>query len=122
MEYQRILVCLDGSELAERILPFVRLFAKGFKAPVHLLQVVPPLTPDIGNEPGGPFIELTFQLHKRAEMYLTEVRESLVDAGVDVTVTVEEGDVASLVIAEAEGTPGTLVALTTHGRSGAPAG
>ena len=119
MEYRRILVCLDGSELAERILPFVRLFAKGFRAPVHLLQVVPPLTPDLGNQPGGPFIELAFQLRKRAEMYLTEVRESLADAGVDVTFTVEEGDVASKVIAEAESTPDTLVAVTTHGRSGA---
>lgn len=51
-------------------------------------------------------------------MYLTEVRESLADVGVDVTYTVEEGDVASKVIAEAESTPDTLVALTTHGRSG----
>ena len=119
MECQRILVCLDGSQLAERILPFVRLFAKGFKAPVHLFQVVPPLTPDIGNEPGGPFIELAFQLKKRAEMYLTEVRESLADAGVDVTFSVEEGDVASKVIAEAESKPDTLIAVTTHGRSGA---
>ena len=119
MEYQRILVCLDGSQLAERILPFARLFAKGFKAPVHLIQVVPPLTPDIGSEPGGPFVELAFQLKKRTEMYLTEVRESLADVGVDVTFTVEEGDVASKVIAEAESTPDTLVALTTHGRSGA---
>lgn len=118
MEYQRILVCLDGSQLAERILPFARLFAKGFKSPVHLIQVVPPLTPDIGLEPGGPFIELAFQLKKRAEMYLTEVRESLADVGVDVSFTVEEGDVASKVIAEAESTPKTLVALTTHGRSG----
>lgn len=118
MEYQRILVCLDGSQLAERILPFVRLFARGFKAPVHLLQVVPPLTPDMGAQPGGPFVELAFQLRKRADMYLAEVRESLADAGVDVSYTVEEGDVASKVIEEGEGTTGTLVAMTTHGRSG----
>jgi nucleotide-binding universal stress UspA family protein len=72
-----------------------------------------------GNEPGGPFIELAFQLKKRAEMYLTEVRESLADAGVDVTFSVEEGDVASKVIAEAESKPDTLIAVTTHGRSGA---
>ena len=54
-------------------------------------------------------------------MYLTEVRESLADVGVDVTYTVEEGDVASKVIAEAESTPDTQVALTTHGR-GPPGG
>jgi hypothetical protein len=82
---------------------------------------VAPLAPDIGSEPGGSFVELAFQLRKRAEMYLTEVRESLADVGVDVTYTVEEGDVASKVIAEAESTPDTQVALTTHGR-GPPGG
>ncbi|MFQ6031143.1 MAG: universal stress protein, partial [Dehalococcoidia bacterium] len=46
-KYTRVLVPLDGSPLAERVLPYARVLAKGFGAPVELLSVFSPA-------PGGP--------------------------------------------------------------------
>jgi nucleotide-binding universal stress UspA family protein len=40
--YSKILVALDGSRLAEQILPYARLIAESFGIPVQLLQVNDP--------------------------------------------------------------------------------
>ena len=39
--FERILVCLDGSELAEQILPYATEQALQFNSKLTLLQVVP---------------------------------------------------------------------------------
>lgn len=52
--YSRILVPLDGSEMAEQVLPYVRLLAKGLGAHVLLYQVFhPSLTAVLGADYGG---------------------------------------------------------------------
>lgn len=38
--YTRIVVPLDGSRLAEQILPYARLIAMGFGIPIKLLRIV----------------------------------------------------------------------------------
>jgi hypothetical protein len=38
--YTRILVPLDGSPLAEQVLPYVKLLAQGIKCHTELLQVI----------------------------------------------------------------------------------
>ena len=38
--YRKILVPLDGSMVAESVLPHTRSFAAGLSIPVHLLQVI----------------------------------------------------------------------------------
>jgi nucleotide-binding universal stress UspA family protein len=46
--YSKIIVPLDGSKLAEQILPYARLFAESFAAPVELLRVHHPRPPGAG--------------------------------------------------------------------------
>ena len=42
--YKKILVPLDGSSIAEVVLPYARAFATALRIPVHLLQVMDPET------------------------------------------------------------------------------
>ena len=41
--YTSIIVPLDGSELAERVLPYVSSMAKGYQLPVKLVRAIPPV-------------------------------------------------------------------------------
>ena len=41
--YQRIMVPLDGSKLAEQVLPYVSQLAKAQQTPIHLLRMFDPI-------------------------------------------------------------------------------
>jgi nucleotide-binding universal stress UspA family protein len=117
--YQRILVPLDGSELAEQVLPCVRVLASGGKSEVQLIRVMeaPPsylADPGQGRYPH----QVSASLVSHAQDYLQKVSRPLRDAGVRLTLTIEEGSAAPHIIAEADKTPDALVAMSTHGRSG----
>src|SRR5262245_37312260 len=82
---QTILVGLDGSPLAETILPFLELVAKKTGAGLALFHVVsePDRTPSTGDDAG---IEQLFRTaRQRAEAYLNEQRWRLAAAGLRVS-------------------------------------
>ena len=128
-----ILVPLDGSALAEQILPSVRLLATMLKANVHLLRVISDEQSDqIVTEMNartfptlGP---LTVQLQRerrawdflmqRAENYLAGPATLLREAGIAVETEVRPGRAAEQIIAVAASEQATLIAMATHGYSG----
>jgi nucleotide-binding universal stress UspA family protein len=109
----RIVACLDGSELAERILPLARQWAETFGMGLDLVQVVGPEVEDEMREAGVPPSDVSLGT------YLARCGRPLYAAGVDVDWTVLRGRRPAAVIVEhvARQRPG-LVALTTHGRTG----
>jgi nucleotide-binding universal stress UspA family protein len=110
--YNRILVPLDGSQLAEQALPYVRLLAKGIKCHTELLQVI-----EYSPAPAHPR-QVTANLTAEAQTYLKKAATSLKGSGLTVSYLVHHGDPASDIVTEAETEPGTLIAMATHGRSG----
>jgi nucleotide-binding universal stress UspA family protein len=104
--YRKILVPLDGSAFSDGILPYVRWLAFALKLPVELLYV---------NDPGG----LGSRLPKiqRGE-FLEKIAASLPDT-LAVKRTVEPGEPAQVIVKMAHAEAGTLVAMSTHGYSGA---
>lgn len=105
----RILVPLDGSPIAEYVLPWARVLARGLDLPVELLACLGGAV-DASAETG--------KLLHLAQSYLAEAAAPLEQAGVKVTVKVAEGEAAAEIAAEAERLPGTLLVMSTHGRSG----
>ncbi len=120
-EQQRLLVPLDGSELAEAALPYAETIARALSASLHLLAVVE-------LEPGGPFAlapEIRDQLvqSQRQGMteYLATVAQRLRDRGVVAdTETVETiaGHADEEILAAADRIPASMVVMATHGRGG----
>jgi nucleotide-binding universal stress UspA family protein len=114
-----IMVPLDGSALAESVLPYVVELAKAFHAKVTLLrsyslkQVIfsfEQYTPDLD--------ELKGELKWEAVSYLDEKVAELKSGGlVDVMSFVTEGDAGETIIEMSQGAPNTLIAMSTHSGS-----
>ena len=117
--YTKLLVPLDGSRLSECILPYARFLARGLGIPVELLQVIDwddypaILTAQLGRE-----IESTkTDLNKNTRDYLESVATSFVNSST-VICSVERGNPAEVILDRATDQSGTLIAMSTHGRSG----
>jgi nucleotide-binding universal stress UspA family protein len=109
-----ILVPLDGSPLAEAILPVAEEWAKEEGAEVVLLRAV--LAP---HGLGRDDTEATVRVVEEAEAYLKEVAERLERRGLKQVRWVVWYNEAATAIAEAVGRYGVdLIAMATHGRSG----
>jgi nucleotide-binding universal stress UspA family protein len=119
-----VLVPLDGSTLAESVLRYVVLLANVLKLKVTLLRSVPiPVEQwDLEEWEGGESAmhanELLGDMQAFAETYLEEVADRLGAEGVETTREVRIGDPTVTITNLADEKPGTLITLSTHGRSG----
>ena len=118
--YRRILIPLDGSKLAERVLPYAQILAKAQHAPIELLRVFDRVSgSSSANSSGGQYADdFATAFRNEANEYMEQIASSIRSVRVAVTVTYHEGDPASLIIRAAEYHPNTLIAMSTHGRSG----
>jgi nucleotide-binding universal stress UspA family protein len=113
------LVPLDGSTLAEGVLPYVRQLAGMAKLPVKLLRVVEPTFEDLkGLKERDPSRKPNEPSQQEALEYLDSPAKYLSDLDSTVTPAVTKGIPAVEIISEAEKDPPTLIAMSTHGRSG----
>ncbi len=108
--YKKILVPLDGSELAECILAQVEDMALAHQAEVILLQVLPAT----GVLPHQAEAEA-----KTARHYLNKVKGRFQAKGIKTTTTIRHGEDAAIEITDyAQVNEVDLIAMSTHGRSG----
>jgi nucleotide-binding universal stress UspA family protein len=115
---QHILVGLDGSPLAESILPYVNILAKSLGAEVTLLHVVQ-LSEEMQRDKPARLLQSTIRYGEtQARDYLTRVAQRLTEGGIKVRNQVVSGDAAAELVRSAEQAGIELIALATHGRSG----
>lgn len=117
--YERVLVPLDGSAVAEAILPFVERIAGPLDAQVLLVRVVEPIVAAVAlasGEVGGADTLLHQQL--AAKRYLEGLADRLAAKGLRVRTVAALGTPATELIALAGAEKADLIAMTTHGRSG----
>lgn len=111
--FKKILVPLDGSALAAKILPQVVDLAKAHQAHVTLLYVY---YPQVAEATPGVIQEALAQERKSCEMFLAETAKSLKDQGVSVDIACVEGQPAREIIGFAHKNGYDLIAMATHGR------
>lgn len=116
--YQRILVPLDGSSLAEQVLPYVVKLGRGNGYPVTLLRAYNIPAMELEHASGDLLDQIIAGTLAEAQGYLKRVGDALGKSGLAITSAVREGDAAALIVSEAEAVSGTLIAMSTHGRSG----
>jgi nucleotide-binding universal stress UspA family protein len=114
--YQKVLVPLDGSELAECVLPHVKAIATGCGIEqVVLLRVVEPL-------PTGTALGVEKVVQKTgvkaAEDYLATIQAKLNKEGLVVKTQVLTGRPAETISEFAQSERVDLIAIATHGHSG----
>ena len=124
---EKILVCLDGSTLAERIIPFITEEALALHSQVILIHVIdlPQITFPV-NIPGSPSIAVptagaikrTFTEEKEANEYLKSKTRSLKRKGLDVDYVIQSGAAGDTIVKYAQENDCSLIAIATHGHGG----
>lgn len=118
---ERIVVPLDGSEVAEAVLPSATALGGLFGASYTLLRVVRPVFPGVlGYEDVPQTVDpsVVEQLEADAKEYLASVAERMRGEGHRVETRVERGSSVPWAIVEASNDAGAGVALGTRGRTG----
>jgi len=119
-----LLVPLDGSELAEAVLPHVEALAKQPKKEtmkIVLLRVAedPFITADYPFTDWEEHVKRTKEHFKQgAKTYLKKTQQRLIESGLKVDFKVLQGDPADQIIKYAHENLPNLVIMATHGRSG----
>jgi nucleotide-binding universal stress UspA family protein len=122
MNYRHVIVPLDGSELAESVLPHLEALASNCQiTTVELVRAVPPielhykaaLPIDLRQEK-----EINQAILKEAEDYLLKVKSRLDASRMTVTIKVLSGNVGSILADYVKNSGADLLLMATHGRSG----
>jgi len=124
--FERILVCLDGSKLAEQILPYAVEEAFRFQGKIILFQAVPEpvaYSPGIpGAEYGAIQTDIMLEEAKKAlnegRDYLEKVAAPIREGGVPVETVTILGRAGETIVNHAHDSSINLIAIATHGRSG----
>jgi nucleotide-binding universal stress UspA family protein len=116
--YRRLLVPLDGSDLAEEALPHALNLAGRLGSELILMRVVVSpyaiVAPDLvlaGTDPNLP------ALNRQAQQYLDSVAARL-PRGIPLRTIVSEGPVAEAILDHAAALDVDLIIMSTHGRGG----
>ena len=117
---KRVIVPLDGSELSERILPYVEELAKDLDLEVTLIRVYGGLlAAGDGFYNPGQIDAFIARLRDESVAYLATKTDDIKRKGLNkVSFAAKEGRDADEIIAMAGETSDTLIAMCTHGRSG----
>ncbi len=116
--FERILVPLDGSALAQAILPYVMALARGFRSRVILFHVAETALDHEAPEQKTYADETMERIRPLAENYLAGVADELRREGIDVETKVVKGRAAAQIMGYCEQENVGLIAMSTHGRSG----
>jgi nucleotide-binding universal stress UspA family protein len=120
-ELTQIIVPLDGSPLAEAALPLAETLATRANVPLILLRVVEVLSLDFGDPTGlssGSYPQILESLQKATEDYLNQLAASLRGKGLSIQTEAPLGLPTDKIVGYAHEHPGSLVVMTTHGRTG----
>lgn len=117
--FKRILIPLDGSEFGEAALNHAEALAVEMKASVILLHVNPPPTTLMETALlGSTGKDVLEELRTAGKDYLAGVGKRLKEKGIDTEQEVATGDPAERILEYAKENDVSLIAMSTHGRTG----
>jgi nucleotide-binding universal stress UspA family protein len=113
-----MLIPLDGSKTAEKVLPYARSLAVKLKIPVEFMGVVDlaEIAAHVSVDKSRYIPTLVEDTVRRSKSYLQGIAHSF--AGVSVKCVIKKGKPEDVIIEEAGADKSTLIAMATHGRSG----
>jgi len=117
--YKKILVPLDGSATAEAVLPYVEAFAAGFKTAVELLSVIDigAMTTHLAPDRVRHLDTIVAYEEKKCATYLEDVAKTFSHSPTECRIV--RGTPAEIILESTLRERDTLIAMATHGRSGA---
>jgi len=125
--YERILVALDGSEVAAQILPHVEALGRALGSTLIVLRATTApetiiaelnagaMVPATGIIDPEPIIEAE---QEEVEGYLAKIADGLRQSGLTVQTERPEGPASQAILRRADELNVDLIAMTSHGRTG----
>lgn len=114
--FEKILVPMDRSLLAEHILPHAIAIAQAHNSEITLISV---LDSAIGSNPDSPINPFDWQIQRaEAEAYLKNVASGLAVNGLAVRTILLDGKASDEVIQYSESMDSDLIMLSSHGQEG----
>ncbi|MFN2234389.1 MAG: universal stress protein [Anaerolineales bacterium] len=114
--FDPILVPLDGSQLAECVLPHAAAFARSFDAEITLLRILEKNQTGVSAQ---LFDLLNWQIQKtKATLYLEEIKARFMESNIQARAIVLEGLVPEGITDCAQNEGMKLIILSSHGRHG----
>lgn len=116
--YKKILVPLDGSPLAEAVLPHAEALAKSEHAEIIILRVPnAPVSEFLSRDP--MIAEMIHaDMEKESEEYIHNKVAALEKENIKVTGITKDGPVPDTILNVADETHADIIAMSTHGRTG----
>lgn len=132
MLVSRVIVPVDGSAMAEQALEYALPLVQAFGASLTVLRIVGGREGSVrtlalaGSQPGAMMDPATVEMiteeaeegEHEAQRYVEALAARLAERGVKVESLVREGSPVAGILEETKRVPGTMLALTTHGRTG----
>ena len=116
--YRKILVPLDGSKVAEGVLPHARALAYSEGAELILLTVgANPVMDYAFSDPGIAQLAIDEQ-EERSKKYISEIESQLKASGFRISTLLRVGAVVDVILGVAEVMQVDIIAMSTHGRTG----
>ena len=116
--YKKILVPLDGSPLAEAVLPHAQALADSEGAEIILLRVAVNPAAEFSFSDPALASDLIDTMEAETLSYLQSIRSKLQKAGIRTNFLIREGSVAETILEVSSEVNADLIAMSTHGRSG----
>lgn len=125
---RRVVVPLDGSELAKRAIPEAERMARALSVPIHLVRaigsekVIATIRAELAaknsdaSEESAVYERARLEPERRAMEYLTQEAEMLREGGLATDIEVLKGTPAFVLLWAIQ--PDDVVVMTTHGRGG----
>jgi nucleotide-binding universal stress UspA family protein len=118
---EKIILPLDGSELAEAAIPQATFLASTFERPIVLVRTLDMTWLATGDGMTADFTltpDLQELLESDAKEYLAQTARGLEEKGLEVERVFSFRLPANEIIDQANATPGALIVMSSHGRSG----
>ncbi len=119
--FRRLLLPLDGSELGESVIPHADALARQMSLEVEVVRVVPTATMaySSGFDPSFYDPKIFDYVSDNAKDYAEQKTAELQEAGLKATSMVLQGHAPTQIVERADAAEGTLIVMSTHGRTGA---
>lgn len=116
--YRKILVPLDGSKVAEGVLPHAKDLAYSQGAELILLNIGANPAMDFAFSDPGLARSAVVEQEERSKKYMNVIEQDLKSAGFKTSTVLRVGSVAETILGVAEELDVDCIAMSTHGRTG----
>jgi nucleotide-binding universal stress UspA family protein len=116
--YKKILVPLDGSRLAEKVLPHAEALAKSEGAEIIILRVPAVPAPELFTRSPAMASRFNKELEEEAETYVKEKVAYLEEEHIKAQGITKDGSVPDIILSVAEEAHADVIAMSTHGWTG----